>query len=163
MNCQDSSQYPQAPAGEQRRSESRWRQAKRRVYFLLFPTFLKILWFHFTSRQGHQFARLGQSRGREDLALPAGWARWAATKIARLILRTPILRQRPCYWRSQMLYDLLPRFGYPVRLHLGARLDDDEATTHLWVSIGGRPLAEDPDCEIKYVELAVYSAEVTHV
>jgi hypothetical protein len=162
MNCCDSSHGLQEPAGEQRQSVLRQRRAKVRLYFLLFPTFLKILWFHFTSRQGSQFAHLGQSRGRNVLPLSPGWASWAANKIARLVLRTPILRRRPCYWRSQVIYDLLPRFGFPAQLHLGAQLDGDKPATHLWVSMGGRPLAENPDCAIKYVELAVYNAKITH-
>jgi len=162
MNCSDSSHCLQKPPGENRPQALRQRHARMRFYFLLFPTFLKILWFHFTCRQGNQFARLGRSRRQSVLPPSAGWALWAANKIARLVRRTPVLRHRPCYWRSQMIYDLLPRFGFPAKLHLGARLDQEKAATHLWVSIGGRPLADDRDCANKYVELAVYNAEITH-
>jgi hypothetical protein len=123
---------------------------------------LKILCYHFAFRQGSQFARLGQCRPRSASPLSDGWAAWAATKIARLVLRTPILRNRPCYWRSQIIYDLLPRFGFAAQLHLGVRLDEDKPATHLWVSLAGQPLVEERDCAVKYVELAVYKPDITH-
>jgi hypothetical protein len=61
-----------------------------------------------------------------------------------------------------MIYDLLARFGFPAQLHLGVRLDGEKPATHLWVSIAGQPLAEDADCATRYVELAVYKADITH-
>jgi len=138
------------------------RRARLRFLVLLLPVFVKILYLHFTCSQGSQFGRLGRYRSNCSAPLPAAWARWAANKITRLVHRIPFLRERPCYWRCQLMYDLLPRFGFPIALHLGAQPEADRITTHLWVTTGGVVLADDPGCNVKYVELAVYSTEVAY-
>jgi hypothetical protein len=138
------------------------RRARLRFYVLLFPVFVKILWLHYACSHEKQFGRLGRHRARRSSPLPAAWARWAANKITRLIQRIPLIRRRPCYWRCQLMYDLLPRFGFPVELHLGAQPETNRITTHLWVTLGGVVLGDEPGCAAKYLELGVYTAEVTH-
>lgn len=139
------------------RSLRLFRGARLRFYALLFPVFLKILCFHFFCPQEKQFSLLGRRHARCSPPLPDAWALWAANKITRLVHRVPFVRQRPCYWRCQLMYDLLPRFGFPIRLHLGAQPEADRISTHLWVTLAGTVLADDPGCNRKYVELVVYS------
>jgi hypothetical protein len=138
------------------------RGARLRFYILLFPVFVKILCLHFVCPQEKQFGRLGRCRARRSPPLPDAWARWAANKITRLVHRIPGIRQRPCYWRCQLMYDLLPRFGFPLELHLGAQPEADRIITHLWVTLAGVVLADDPGCNLKYIELAVYSTEAAY-
>ena len=78
-----------------------------------------------------------------------------------MVSRIPILRRRPCYWRSQILYDALPRFGFAPALHLGARLDKENPSTHLWVTLSGRVLVDPPANCGSFVELAAYQS-VSH-
>ena len=138
------------------------RGARLRFHVLLFPVFVKIVCLHLICPQEEQFRRLGRRRVRRSPPLPDTWARWAANKITRLVHRIPCIRQRPCYWRCQLMYDLLPRFGFPIELHLGAQPEADRITTHLWVTLGGAVLADDPECNVKYIELAVYPAEAAY-
>jgi len=128
----------------------------------LFPIFVKIVCLHFVCQQEKQFNLLGRHHVRRPVPLPDAWARWAANKIMRLARHVPWIRQRPCYWRCQLMYDLLPRFGFPLELHLGAQSEADRITTHLWVTLAGVVLADDPGCRLKYVELAVYSTEAAY-
>ena len=88
--------------------------------------------------------------------------RWAVKRISRLVVKTPGLRRRPCYWRSQIIQDLLPRFGFPTELHLGARPEGARITTHVWVTLHGVKLDDEPVGEPGYIELAVYSTEGTN-
>jgi hypothetical protein len=109
-------------------------RARFRLACLLGPVLLKILGLHFFCRQG----------------------------VSRLVVRTPGLRRRPCYWRSQLIQDLLPRFGFATQLHLGARPEHAGVATHLWVTWRGVPLDNEPPGQPGYVELAVYPPEATN-
>jgi hypothetical protein len=152
--CKPATQPAQTRAGEFR--------ARFRFFCLLGPVLLKILGLHLFCRQGIQFARLGRIRNRPAVPLPDDWAHWAVKKISRLVVKTPGLRRRPCYWRSQLIQDLLPRFGFPTALHLGARPESADIATHLWVTLRGVTLDNEPAGEPGYVELAVYSSETTN-
>jgi hypothetical protein len=149
-----------APQPVQRRTTDRW--ARFRFFCLLGPVLLNILRLHFFCRQGTQFARLGRIRKRPATPLPDDWAHWAVKKISRVVVKTPGLRRRPCYWRSQLIQDLLPRFGFATELHLGARSEDSKIATHLWVTLRGVKLDDEPAGEPGYVELAVYPSEATN-
>ncbi len=134
-----------------------------RLRLLLIPVFLRILWLHYTCTQGGQFARLGRRASRPGEPLPDRWAFWAAHRIGRFVFRTPMLQRRACYWRSQMIFDILPRFGFPVRMHLGAARAEgamDRSATHMWVSLRGAVLGGANDGPAKYLELATYESEV---
>jgi hypothetical protein len=148
---------PPPPSG--RAAEMR---ARFRLACLLGPVLLKILGLHFFCRQGVQFARLGRVRSRPAVPLSEDWAHWAVKRISRLVVRTPGLRRRPCYWRSQLIQDLLPRFGFATQLHLGARPEHAGVATHLWVTWRGVPLDNEPPGQPGYVELAVYPPEATN-
>jgi hypothetical protein len=147
--------------GRAGRADAPQRRARRWFYFLLIPVFLRIVWLHCFCAQGRQFARLARRRTCPAAPLPASWARWAAYRVGRILEGIPILRRRPCYWRSQVIYDLLPRFGFPMELHLGILLEGDKTTPHLWVSTHGSVLVDRSDCPQRYAELATYSTE-TH-
>jgi len=156
MKTQPLSLHPPATgrAAGQRRLGARFR-----FFCLLGPVLLKILALHFFCRQESQFARLGRSRKHPAAPLPEAWAHWAVKKITRVVVRTPGLRRRPCYWRSQLIHDLLPRFGFATKLHLGARPQGADIATHLWVTLRGVKLDNEPAGEPEYVELAVYPTE----
>jgi len=143
------------------RQATDWR-ARFRFYCLLGPVLLNILRLHFFCCQGTQFARLGRNGKRPAEPLPDSWAHWAVKKISRLVVKTPGLRRRPCYWRSQLIQDLLPRFGFTTELHLGARPEGSNIATHLWVTLSGIKLDAEPAGEPGYVELAVYRSEATN-
>jgi len=145
--------------GQAGRADAAQRRARRWFYALLVPVFLKILWFHFCCPQERHFARLGRRRTRSDAPLPTSWARWAAFRVSRIIQGIPLLRRRPCYWRSQMIYDLLPRFGFEMELHLGASLEGNKTTPHLWVSTQGAVLVDDSECAGRYAEVIAYTTE----
>lgn len=134
--------------------------ARLRFFCLLGPVLLKILYLHFFCLQGNQFAQLGRSRNRSADLPSDGWAHWAVKKISRVIVKTPLLRRRPCYWRSQLIHDLLPRFGFATELHLGARTEGRSMATHVWVTLHGIKLDDEPIVGAGYVELAVYKAEI---
>ncbi len=135
------------------------RRARLILRCLLVPVLLKVIWLHFFCSQGQQFVRLGRQRGERWASLPEVWASWAASRIARFISRMPVLRRRPCYWRSQLMFDLLPRFGFPVRLHLGVPSEGPAAAPHLWVTLRGTVLSDLPECRDRYLEMAVYPTE----
>lgn len=153
---------PRSPASEQAGpSPTPTAAARWRLRCLLVPIFLKILWLHCTCTQGRQFARLGRCR-QTRAALPESWAHWASGRIGRFVFRIPIIQRRVCYWRSQMIFDILPRFGFPVLMHLGVLATDptpDHGIAHLWVSLNGRVLGNPADSPGQYLELAAYSAE----
>lgn len=141
-----------------------WRRQwlRLRLRCLLLPVLLKLVWWHWTCPQGRQFARLGRTRRHPRVPLPESWAHWVAHRVGRFLFRLPGLRRRPCYWRSLMLLELLPRFGFPVRLHLGvprAGGHSEETTPHLWVSTRGILLADTPQAVAPYLELGSYSSE----
>jgi len=136
-----------------------------RLRLLLIPVLLRILWLHYTCSQAGQFARLGRRASRPGEPLPDSWAFWAAHRIGRFVFRTPMLQRRACYWRSQMIFDILPRFGFPVRMHLGAARNEgarDRGAVHMWVSLRGAVLGGANDGPAKYSELATYESEVAH-
>ena len=151
--------HPASSPGRAGQADSQQRRARRWFYSLLVPVFLKILWLHWSCSQGRQFARLGRRQARPVAPLPESWARWAAYRVARIIKGIPIIRRRECYWRSQLIYDVLPRFGFAMELHLGASLEDDKTTTHLWVSTRDVVLGDDADCAERYIELTAYETE----
>jgi hypothetical protein len=138
--------------------------ASLRLRSLLVPVFLKILWLHCVCPQGRQFDRLGRRRCSPLVPLPESWAHGAIRRIGRFVFRMPWIRRRACYWRSQMIFDLLPRFGFPVRMHLGLLPADPapgQGIAHLWVSLRGELLGDAADGPEAYVELAVYPTETT--
>jgi hypothetical protein len=148
-------------------SHAAMRQAlpRLRLRLLLTPVLLRILWLHYTCAQGAQFARLGRRSHQSSEPLPESWAFWAAHRIGRFVFRIPMLQRRACYWRSQMVFDILPRFGFPVRMHLGAAREDREpgqGVVHMWVSLRGAVLGSADDGPGKYLELATYQSEVAH-
>jgi hypothetical protein len=151
-----------SPSGPVRRADVAQRRARRRFYLLLVPVFLRIVWLHCVCSQARQFTRLGRRRTSPASPLPESWARWAAFRVGKIVDRIPALRRRPCYWRSQLLYDLLPRFGFPAELHLGVLLEGDKMTPHLWVSTLGSVLVDGSDCAPRYTELAAYSTEIRY-
>ncbi len=146
-------------AGRAGRADAAQRGARRRFYLLLLPTLLKVLWVHWTSSQEGQYARLGRRQAHPAGPLPLAWARWAAYRAGRVLGAIPWLRRRPCYWRSQVLYELLPRFGFAMELHLGASFQGDQTTPHLWVSSRGVVLVDDAESATRYAELTSYATE----
>jgi hypothetical protein len=150
---------PAQPAVENGALDTMHCRARFRFFCLLGPVLLKILCLHFFLRQGTQFARLGRSWNRSAAPPPDDWAHWAVKKISRVIVKTPLLRRRPCYWRSQLIHDLLPRFGFVTELHLGARTEGRNIATHLWVTLRGVKLDDEPAVGPGDVELAVYTSE----
>lgn len=133
------------------------------LFHLLLPwVFSRVLYLHWFHRQDAQFSRLGRTAAEPCTAVPEFWALKASNKIARLIVRLPVLRRRPCYWRSQMIYDLLPRFGFPVTLHLGARPSANGMSTHLWVTLRGCPVIHEPIELTECLELTTYHSASPH-
>jgi hypothetical protein len=61
-----------------------------------------------------------------------------------------------------VIYDLLPRFGFAMELHVGASLEGGETTPHLWVSTQGMVLVDDAECVKRYAELITYKTETRH-
>ena len=144
------------------RADASQRRARRKFYLLLFPVFLKVLWFHCIHPHDRQFTRLGRLSKSPSPPLPLEWARWAAYRAGRILDGVPLVRRRPCYWRSMVIYDLLPRFGFPIELHLGASFSGDKTTPHLWVSTRGIVLVDDADSVRQYAEVAAYTTETHH-
>jgi hypothetical protein len=151
-----------ARAAPDNRTKREERRAGRLLRWRLPLVFLRVFWLHLTLPQGRQFERVGRCRRRWAGPLNLDWAHWAARVVAGFVGKVPVVRRRPCYWRSLMIFHLLPRFGFPAVLHLGAMPDKSKTTTHLWVSTQGVVLIEGPEETQRYLELAVYTAQPPH-
>jgi hypothetical protein len=64
---------------------------------------------------------------------------WAVDRL----YQRPLLRSYgPCLRRSLTLYYFLRRQGYPVRVALGAYLQDGALIAHAWLTLHGKPFLE---------------------
>jgi len=148
-----------SPSHRPGRADALQRNARRQFYLLLLPVFLRVLWLHWFESHDRQFTRLGRHSKRREPHLPLEWARWLANRVCNILGHVPILRRRPCYWRSMVIYDLLPRFGFSAELHLGASFPDGKTSPHMWVSSGGIVLVDPAVSAGDYAEVAVYTSE----
>ena len=82
----------------------------------------------------------------------------AVAVIARVchvgMFRTRVF-PRACLRRSMVLYCLLNRLGYPVRIHLGVRRGRARLEGHSWITLDGQFLAE-PVLPDSYVNVYSY-------
>ncbi len=138
------------------------RLADLRLSLMLWPTFLKVALIHFFLPYDKQIKALGKGRPLSSDKLPERWAFHAGDVVREFIddMIAPI-RHRSCYWRSQMLFDLLPRFGFEVKMHVGARFGrKKKVDSHLWITLGGRILADTAEKCARFDEMEVYDGRI---
>jgi hypothetical protein len=86
-----------------------------------------------------------------------------ASEVERLCHLTQALlrrlfRQAYCLPQSLVLFHLLRRRGQAVRLHCGVMKQQGQPSGHAWITLGGRPLAEQVDPALVYKTFYHYPA-----
>jgi transglutaminase superfamily protein len=60
------------------------------------------------------------------------------------LFRGPLF-PRPCLRQALTLYDMLTYLGYPVTIHFGILKTGNQLSGHSWVTLDGKPIAENGD------------------
>ena len=79
------------------------------------------------------------------LAQRASRATAAAWLGRALVRRLPWLFPQTCLYWSLAGYYFLRQAGQPAVIHFGLRKQDEDLTSHAWLTLGGQPYFDDPE------------------
>jgi hypothetical protein len=86
----------------------------------------------------------GQGPGRPDPLTEREWTMIRKAVKGIRYLSPLFLKRRRCLMEALILNRYLYRMGVDSRLHLGARKENGNVSTHAWVSVGYRTLIGGP-------------------